>query len=352
MKVLAVDDDLTILELLEEAFALLGFGEVVTASSGAAALDLIRAERRPFDCILLDIQMPEMDGIVLCREIRALRGYSRTPILMLTAMSQRDYIERAFAAGASDYITKPFDFLELGSRLRMAHKLVQERHLVADGQFELEKLRNELDANLKYSLTQPIDIMGVPRSIGYMAFENYILQLSRGSQLTSAAFAVKVSGINDIYAASTGTEFRNILHSVAEAISQATEQDGTLLSYRGQGLFMCVTHSRSKMTIDDLEGRINENLTPDRDNSGRTVKVSVGDRTSLASITKYGPLQAVHKAIGKIERKMSTPVTHYAIAPKGRKPAIESEDQVVFNRFAFEAMLRDTLKDEIHGIRN
>ena len=117
MRVLAVDDDQSILALLQTALSALGQFEVSIADSGEEALRQIERAEKPFDCFLLDIQMPNMNGIELCRAIRARRAHHKTPILMLTAMSERKYIDESFVAGATDYVTKPFDFFELRSRL-------------------------------------------------------------------------------------------------------------------------------------------------------------------------------------------------------------------------------------------
>lgn len=355
MKVLAVDDDLTILELLRETLALFGHEEVYAVPSGEEAVALMDREKVPFDCMLLDIQMPGMDGIALCREVRARKAYARTPVIMLTAMSQRDYVERAFAAGATDYVTKPFDFLELASRLRMAEKLVQERHLVNDGLIALENLRREMDATVKHSLYQPLELPDVARAIGYTAFENYILQLTRGSQFTSSVFATKIAGITQLHAAASASEFMHILHTVGRAISDCTEEDGCLLSYRGAGVFVVVSHARARISQIDLEIRINEHLARSHEAEGRDkfIKVATGERASLGAITRFGSLQAIHRAIASVDRKLGDVLPTIAAPRKSPRPAVDRdrdrEDDG--NRFAFEALLREALNGEISTMR-
>ncbi len=125
MRILAVDDDTHILEVLEAVLLDSGYREVVTTASPLDALKIATNSPKIFDCLLLDIQMPDMDGITLCRRMRMIRGYEEIPIVMLTAMTEREYVERAFEAGATDYLTKPFDVLEIGARLRVASKLRQ-----------------------------------------------------------------------------------------------------------------------------------------------------------------------------------------------------------------------------------
>ena len=82
MKILAVDDDPIILELLNEVLGSTGYPDVTTVETGADALAAVEDHRQPFDCILLDIQMPGMDGIELCGRLRAMPRYRETPVLM------------------------------------------------------------------------------------------------------------------------------------------------------------------------------------------------------------------------------------------------------------------------------
>lgn len=123
MKILAVDDDPCLLDLLKAVLENSGYSDVLTCSSPTKALEMMKLDGADFDCLLLDIQMPEMDGIELCRRVRAIPGFEETPIIMITAMTEKSYIARAFMAGATDYIAKPFDVIEIGARIRVAGKL-------------------------------------------------------------------------------------------------------------------------------------------------------------------------------------------------------------------------------------
>jgi two-component system response regulator MprA len=112
-RVLVVDDDPPLRRMLERTLAAEGF-QVTVASDGGAAL--VAAERSAPDLIVLDVAMPGLDGLAVCRRLRA-KGLS-SPILMLTA---RDAIPDRVAgldAGADDYLVKPFAVEELLARLR------------------------------------------------------------------------------------------------------------------------------------------------------------------------------------------------------------------------------------------
>ena len=131
MKILAVDDDPYILEILTMMAARAGFTDVSTSLSGEIALDMLNKGDVVFDCLLLDISMPDMDGIELCQLVRSMPAYRKTPVIMLTAMTEKDYIDRAFQAGATDYANKPFDIVELNARLRMAQEVFSVRQEAA-----------------------------------------------------------------------------------------------------------------------------------------------------------------------------------------------------------------------------
>ena len=127
MRILAVDDDPVFLMLLQHVLASLGYRDLICVNSGSEALALLRDPRHKFDCLLLDIEMPGMNGIELCRRVRALPSRNDLPIVMITAMKSIEFVEPAFRAGANDYVHKPIDELEMQTRLRMVGDLIEER---------------------------------------------------------------------------------------------------------------------------------------------------------------------------------------------------------------------------------
>ncbi len=118
-RLLIVDDEYGIVDTLKTYFA--SFYEILIAYSGTEALQKIR--NRP-DLILLDINMPDMDGLTLCQEIRK---HITCPILFLTARVESADKIIGFQVGADDYIIKPFDLDELGARVA-AHLRREQRY--------------------------------------------------------------------------------------------------------------------------------------------------------------------------------------------------------------------------------
>lgn len=114
-RVLVVDDDPDVRRLVEMKLKLDGI-ETLGATNGAEALQIL--EEEAVDLVVLDLMMPVMDGMEVCRRMRNDPRFQRVPIIMLTARAQPADIERGFAQGATDYVVKPFSPRELLSRVR------------------------------------------------------------------------------------------------------------------------------------------------------------------------------------------------------------------------------------------
>ena len=112
IRVLVVDDDADILRILKDNLELDGY-QTLCASSGRQALELFHAEN--IHLVLLDLMLPDIDGIQVCRAVRA---QSQVPIIMLTAKDAVTDKVLGLESGADDYIVKPFDYLELAARVR------------------------------------------------------------------------------------------------------------------------------------------------------------------------------------------------------------------------------------------
>jgi len=114
VKILVVDDERAVRESLRRALELEGY-EIELAADGNEALYRLESESQP-DAVVLDVLMPGMDGLEVCRTMR--RSGSRVPVLMLTARTQVEDRVEGLDAGADDYVTKPFALEELLARLR------------------------------------------------------------------------------------------------------------------------------------------------------------------------------------------------------------------------------------------
>ncbi len=114
-KVLIVDDEPFIVETLRFALEQAGL-ECVEAGDGAQAVKAAREENPHL--ILLDVMLPKLDGLKVCRLLRSDPSIGQVPIIMLTARTQERDIREGFAAGADEYVTKPFDMVDLVGLVR------------------------------------------------------------------------------------------------------------------------------------------------------------------------------------------------------------------------------------------
>ncbi|MGA3044855.1 MAG: response regulator transcription factor [Bryobacteraceae bacterium] len=139
--VLVTDDDADLRRVLRRTLDALGF-EVSESANGEQAVRA--AAVRPFDAVLMDVNMPGMGGIDACREIR--KHAPRCQILMLTVRDRESDKIEALDAGADDYITKPFSIPELAARLRSAVRrsattVLDSRMPIVIGEIELDPAR-------------------------------------------------------------------------------------------------------------------------------------------------------------------------------------------------------------------
>ena len=105
-RILVVDDEATIARIVEMNLVREGY-EVMKASNGVEGLEAARRERP--DLILLDVQMPQMDGLEMLAQMKADNELAGIPVIMLTAQSAREDLARGLDAGAEYYVTKPID---------------------------------------------------------------------------------------------------------------------------------------------------------------------------------------------------------------------------------------------------
>lgn len=152
MKILVVDDE----ELLVKGirFNLLNEGyEVITGTNGLEAISA--AKNHKPNLIILDVMMPEMDGLTACTKIRE---FSDVPVILLTAKTADMDKLMGFESGADDYITKPFNILELKARIRSLLRRAGQSSTSVGNLLTIGNITLDLDARNAYRSGEPVDL--------------------------------------------------------------------------------------------------------------------------------------------------------------------------------------------------
>ena len=348
MKILVVDDEPSILEVLRAFLEAGNANVVVTATSGVEALAIIDAAESDFDCLLLDIQMPVMNGIALCANIRENPDYLRVPIIMLTAMSQKPYIDQAFAVGATDYVTKPFDFVELRGRLMAAAKISMEYSRAMNSADEARRIALDANSENKPHPDEPISIDGIERVVGYNALENYLFTLSRTKLLFASTYAVAIDNFRALHESVTSREMRSILKMVAHATIDRSPKTGNIISYRGNGVFLCINQKKAAISPNQRKHQINAVLSNFTSSSSgkHEISVSVGQEISLVSFTRAGALVALRRAIDTLELPPVPIKDLTTMSKRALRGSSRTQEQSNLERRAYELALEDIMREE------
>jgi signal transduction histidine kinase len=157
--ILVVDDTVANLELIASMLGEQGF-EVRPVTNGRLALQAV--EHAPPDLILLDVNMPEMDGYAVCRALKQKAAARDVPVIFLTALNETSDKVKAFEAGGVDYVTKPFQFEEVLARVR-AHVGLRRAQVDLAASYErlrsLEKLRDDLVHMVVHDMRSPLGVL-------------------------------------------------------------------------------------------------------------------------------------------------------------------------------------------------
>jgi PAS domain S-box-containing protein len=142
LKILVVDDEQLNVELLESMLS--KDYDVETALNGNEAFE--KVEKTFIDLILLDVMMPDINGYEVCRKLKSNSLTMAIPVVMVTALKEKQDRIAALEAGADDFLSKPVDFLELGARVRSLLKIKQYHDALTEEQDKLLIFKSALDS--------------------------------------------------------------------------------------------------------------------------------------------------------------------------------------------------------------
>jgi len=172
--------------------------------------------------------------------------YSETPIIMLTARTDTCSIESAFAAGANDYITKPFDIKSIGTRIQIAERMMSEACKVVSYTSLIQNLPEPFGTH-EFNVDDPVRISGLKQHTDPFSLGNYLSQLARKKVDESSVFALKINAFEALYDDVSCKDTLLVISELSNAIASAADDNRLLNAYVGSGTFMCIAK-------DDLLG--------------------------------------------------------------------------------------------------
>jgi two-component system alkaline phosphatase synthesis response regulator PhoP len=115
-RVLVCEDDPAMVRIFQFLLQKQGIGPVLTATDGAKVVAIAQRERPHL--ILLDMMLPNKDGLTILKELKAIQSIAAIPVVVISGIESQNQVSQAIDTGAADYVTKPFDSMDLGMRLR------------------------------------------------------------------------------------------------------------------------------------------------------------------------------------------------------------------------------------------
>ncbi len=241
MNFLIVDDSEDHRELTGAALHSAGFKSVQTAASANDAFKILGIGRNTgdpvaADIILLDIVMPEMDGIETCAYIRNDARYEDVPIIMVTGLDDMESLSNAFIAGANDYITKPVNRIELLARVRAALKLKGELEQRRERERELLNFLSSWgDRRATLWIDEPTGLFVGEVAEAYLTADTRVAE----SELVSV-IALAIDQI-DAVKSSQGNEIAHAIQArVAQAVRTTTATVGVIAATYRNGIMIII----------------------------------------------------------------------------------------------------------------
>jgi PleD family two-component response regulator len=240
MRILVVDDQEDSRDLTEGALLSAGYDDIVTAASGWDALKILDVGRTtdedpPVDIALLDIIMPEMDGVEACARIRNDARYADMPIIMVTSLDDMNSLANAFVAGATDYVTKPINRIELVARVRAALRLKQELDRRQARERELLAFLSSWgDRRARVWIDEATGLF-----VGEVA-EAYLAALGSDAEEVISVVTLTLDRFDTNRAANGQTEARGALALVARAVRRLAASIGIVAAAYKNGMIILV----------------------------------------------------------------------------------------------------------------
>jgi len=325
--ILVVDDNAANLDMLSRRLVRQGH-RVVTAENGRAAMETVRAQ--PFDLVLLDIMMPELDGYAVLEQLKADDALRPIPVIMISALDELDGVVRCIEMGAEDYLPKPFNPILLKARIGacLERKRAQDREAQLFGQCresfgrlqQLEKLRDDLTHMIIHDLRTPLtSVMTGIQSLEVVGDLNADQREMVGFAVTGGETLLAMIGdlldVDKLESGSMQLEYATL--SAAELVASAVAQVASLAA--GKQLTLVQRAAADLPRVRGDEGKLRRTLVNLLGNavkfthSGGTIAIGsrqAGDGKSLEfSVTDTGEgippeaFERIFEKFGQVETR-------------------------------------------------
>jgi adenylate cyclase len=238
--ILVVDDDPINRQMLTRLLEQDGY-RVDTASDGQRGLEMLRAD--PFDIVLLDLVMPEIDGYEVLTRIKKDDALKHLPVLMITAVDDVSSAARCIEAGAEDYLPKPFDAVVLRARITASLSRKRMHDLEAQHLAEMARLNRRLESRIEEQMAELVRTGELRRFLPHQVAESLLAGALTPNDLFErrkvTALFVDLVGFTDLSETLEPEELATVLNAyLREMTAVAVSHGGALDSFIGDGLMV------------------------------------------------------------------------------------------------------------------
>jgi diguanylate cyclase (GGDEF)-like protein len=268
--------------------------EVIEARDGAVALQILQSDTPP-KLAILDLSMPEMDGITVCKQVRLNNSVTPVYIILLTANTRKELIVTGLEAGADDYVTKPFDTEELHARVKVGMRMVDLQLALAQRVAELELAQESL-RNL--SLTD--DLTGLYNRRGFFTLAEQKLNSARREKRHASLIYIDMDGLkklNDTHGHATGSR---AIQEVADILRETFRSSDLLARIGGDEFVVFQTSNGHKDDGSDVQ-RLQHNISQHNSRQARDYEISLS--IGVVSMTSASS-QGLEELLKSGDRKM------------------------------------------------
>lgn len=249
MRVVCVDDDPIFLAIVAEYLSALNLQLVAAFNDPAAALRAVKAGQAETDVFLLDLEMPGMTGAEFCAALRALPAHQVTPIIMISSVKDRGRVKDALEAGANDFLHKPLESVELGARLSMVERIVQERSRTAALREEIGSLRAQ--PGFGFGFEDAVLPNAEDGLVDYLVLENHLEALGWSGLPGTVILCFRLRNALWAFGHLERLDYYDFLAEAAELILEVLPLAQYRLAYAGSGDFIAVLERGAR--IDPVE---------------------------------------------------------------------------------------------------